>query len=178
MTTNAPKVLIVFYSRTGTTRLLAEAIARATQGDVEELRERHSRRGLIGWLRSGYDGTYKRSAATLPLRHRPQDYDLVFVGSPTWNQALCSPVRGFLRAHARELPAVALFATCAGRGAELVTDEMAELLAHPPLARLALLETVVRHSPSERVGDFTEHALTAWERGAVPHGPPAVSVPA
>jgi len=52
-----PKVLIVFFSRMGTTRLLAEAIARATHGDLEELKELRSRRGVFGWLRSGYEGT-------------------------------------------------------------------------------------------------------------------------
>lgn len=66
----APKVLVVYFSRTGTTRHLAESIARATHGEVEELRERRSRRGPLGWLRSGYEGTYRRSAETL-LREPP-----------------------------------------------------------------------------------------------------------
>src|ERR1041384_1336055 len=99
---NAPKrphALVVFFSRTGTTRALAEAIARATGGDLEELRESRSRQGIWGWLRSGYEGTYRRSTEPLPLAQNPQDYDLVFVGSPTWNKSLASPVRGFLEAH-------------------------------------------------------------------------------
>jgi hypothetical protein len=65
----------VFFSRTGTTRLLAEAIARATHRDLEELRERRSRRGVIGWLRSGYEGTYHKAAEPLPLRHDLSAYD-------------------------------------------------------------------------------------------------------
>lgn len=168
MTSKSPKVLVVFYSRSGTTRLLADAIARATQGDLEELRERHSRRGLIGWLRSGYDGTYRRSTTTLPLRHHPRDYDLVFIGSPTWNQSLSSPVRGFLSTYHTQLPEVALFATCRGRGAEAVIEQMAALLPKPPLARLSLLEGTVRNSPSSSIGDFTERALSALEQRAAP----------
>lgn len=160
----APKVLVVFFSRTGTTRLLAEAIARATRADLEELREHRSRRGIVGWLRSGYEGTYQRSAETLPLRHDLSAYDLVFVGSPTWSRSLSSPVRGFLRQNAARLSSVALFATCAGQGAEAVLEQMAALLKQPPLATLALLQSEVERGAAVRVGELTEAALSAWER--------------
>jgi flavodoxin len=159
-----PKVLVVFFSRTGTTRLLAEAIARATQGDLEELRERRSRRGIVGWLRSGYEGTYQRSAETLPLDHDVSAYDLVFVGSPTWSRSLCSPTRGFLLQNAARLRDVALFATSAGQGAERVLEQMAALLKQPPLATLALLQREVERGAAVRVGELSEAALTAWER--------------
>ena len=62
-----PKALVVYFSRSGTTRLLAEGIARAMHADVEELKEQRSRRGLLGWLRSGYEGTYALSSETLPI---------------------------------------------------------------------------------------------------------------
>jgi len=58
-----PKILVVFFSRTGTTRGVAEGIARATGADLEELREARSRLGILGWLRSGYEGTYRRPAS-------------------------------------------------------------------------------------------------------------------
>ena len=130
-----PRSLVVFFSRSGTTRCLAEHIARATGADLEELRESRSSSGLGGWLRSGYEGTYRRSAETLPLQRYLRDYDLVFVGSPTWNRALASPVRGFLERHASELANVALFATCQGEGATEVNAQMATVLARPPPAR-------------------------------------------
>jgi len=161
-----PKVLVVFFSRSGTTRRLAEHIARATHADVEEIREPRSRRGILGWLRSGYEGTYRRSAKILPLRRNPQDYDLVYVGSPTWNGSLASPVRGFLEHHADVLGSVALFATCAGRGATDVIAQMTEVLKHAPLATLAMLERDVSHSPSVQVGELVEATLEAWEGAA------------
>lgn len=175
-TPGLPKVLVVFFSRTGTTRCVAENIARATHADIEELREPRTRRGIFGWLRSGYDGTYRRSATILPLQRNPQDYDLVYVGSPTWNQALASPVRRFLTDYARALPKAALFATCAGQGATAVIAQMTEILAHPPLATLPMLERDVKYGPAPQVGEFVEATLTAWERerGAVHPLPAAV----
>lgn len=163
-----PKALIVFFSRTGTTRLLAEAMARATHGDLEELRERRSRRGMIGWLRSGYEGTYRKSAHVLPLRHDVGAYDLVFIGSPTWNRALSSPVRGFLEQNRAQLANVALFATCAERGSDQVLAQMTALLPEPPLATLGMLENDVRHGPAVWVGELVEAALEAWSRKQAP----------
>jgi flavodoxin len=154
--------LVVFFSRTGSTRLVAEAIARATGAELEELREERSRRGILGWLRSGYEGTYRRSSETLPLRHELASFDLVFIGSPTWNRALSSPVRGFLEKYRSALPRVALFATCAGGGAEDVLAQMTVLLVQPPLAKLALLELDVKSGPAVQVGELVESALCAW----------------
>jgi hypothetical protein len=159
------KVLVVFFSRTGTTRCLAEHIARATHGELEELREHRSRRGIMGWLRSGYEGTYRLSAEILPLRRSLRNYDLVYVGSPTWNQALASPVRRFLADNAGVLPNVALFATCAGKGASAVIAQMSEMLTRPPLATLAMLQNDVKHGAAVQVGELVETALKAWEGG-------------
>jgi flavodoxin len=156
-------MLVVFFSRTGTTRRLAEHIARATGAELEELKESRSRSGVWGWIRSGYEGTYRHSAETLPLQRYLRDYDLVFIGSPTWNGALASPVRGFLERYATELTNVALFATCQGKGASEVVAEMAALLQKRPLATLAMLESDVRHGPAVQVGELSEAALCAWE---------------
>jgi len=158
-----PKVLVVYFSRTGTTRKLAESIAHATGADLEELRESKSRRGIIGWIRSGYEGTYRLASNPLPLTRDPREYDLVFVGSPTWNRALSSPVRGFLQQHGKSLGSIALFATCTEQGAESALDEMAALLPGPPLARLAMREADVKHGPAVQVGELVETALVAWE---------------
>ena len=157
------KVLVVFFSRTGTTREVAQAIARASGADCEELRETRSRRGVLGWLRSGYEGTYRRSCEPLPLEHDVRAYDIVFVGSPTWNRALSSPVRGFLAKHRAALPHVALFATCQAHGAEDVLEQMSSLLDEAPLAKLALRDLEVKRSPAVQVGELVEAALEAWE---------------
>lgn len=158
-----PKVLVIFFSRSGTTRLLAEHIVRAAGADLEELREPRSRRGLLGWLRSAYEGKYRRSTKPLPLTHDPRGYDIVFLGSPTWIGSLASPVRGFLEEYGHSLPSVAPFATCGIGGATDVIAQMTELLKAPPLVALAMAEHDVKRSSSAQVGEFSEAALCAWE---------------
>lgn len=164
------RALVVFFSRTGATRGVAEAIAHAAGADLEELVERRSRRGVLGWLRSGYEATYGLASEPLPLQHDLQSYQLVFVGSPTWNKALASPVRGFLQRHGAQLPRVALFATCASRGASLVVAQMADLVPRPALAALTLSGHELSRAPAIEIGAFVEAALVAWEHGRVDDG--------
>ena len=67
-------VLVVYFSRTGHTRVLAEGIARALGADLEEIRDRTDRTGLLGWLRSGAETVHcaitvqicKRAAVNAP----------------------------------------------------------------------------------------------------------------
>ncbi len=162
----APRVLVVFFSRTGTTRRIAQAIAHATGGDCEELQEERSRKGILGWLRSGYEGTYRRSTEPLPLQHQLAAYDIVYVGSPTWNRSLSSPVRGFLTTNRAALAKVSLFATCAGGGADEVIAQMSSLLAAPPLASMALLDREIGHGAAVEIGELVERTLQAWSGSA------------
>jgi hypothetical protein len=104
------------------------------------------------------------------LRRSLSDYDLVFIGSPTWNRSLASPVRGFLEQYSSALPSVALFATCQGRGASDVIAQMAALLKVPPLATLAMLESDVQRGPAVQVGELSETALIAWEKKSQERG--------
>jgi flavodoxin len=160
----SPKVLVVYFSRTGRTRKVAEAIAQAADADLEELRESRSRRGILGWLRSGYEGSYRLSSHPLPPLREPNNYQVVIIGSPTWHRSLSSPVRGFLEQYGKSLTDVALFATCAQRGADEVLAQMAELLPKAPLATLQLRETEVVHGPAVEVGEFVESSLVSWEK--------------
>jgi menaquinone-dependent protoporphyrinogen IX oxidase len=162
---SAPKILVVFFSRTGTTRKVAQALAHAAGADVEELRESRSRSGVWGYLRSGYEATYGRSSSDLlPTQRDPRDYDIVFIGSPTWSSSLSSPVRAYLERQSHCLPDTGLFVTCGGPRADAALAQMSKLLAKPALATLALPEPDVKRSPAILVGEFLEMTLVAWEK--------------
>jgi flavodoxin len=95
------KTLVIFYSRTGTTRTVAEAIARQLGADIEEIRDTRNRQGLFGYLRSGFDAGLGRCTGLEPMRRDPNDYDVVVVGTPVWNASVSAPVRTFLAAKGR-----------------------------------------------------------------------------
>lgn len=133
------KTLIVYYSRSGYTRTVAEALAKAMHADVEEITESRSRRGILGYLRSAREAI-ARIPATIARTKDPSPYELVIIGTPVWAGALSSPVRAYLVANRASLADVAFFCTMGGRGADQVFEQMRALTRTPPRARLAVTD--------------------------------------
>jgi flavodoxin len=134
------KALVVYYSRTGHTRGLAQRIAAALGADIEEIVDRVDRRGILGYLRSGRDAWLGRRSEIVPPTNDPGKFDLVLIGTPVWNMSLSSPVRSYLQDGAQRLPQVAFFCTLGGSGAARVFRQMQQVCGKPPRATLAITE--------------------------------------
>ncbi|MFW5329611.1 flavodoxin family protein [Hydrogenophaga sp. ZJX-1] len=134
------RILVVHYSRTGHTDVVARRIAARCHADIERIEERGSREGVIGYLRSAAEAILGLHPPIKRGRHRPGDYDLVIVGTPVWFWSVSSPVRTWLHRHHRSLNKVAVFCTCGGSGHAKVLDDLERLCGHPALARLVLTE--------------------------------------
>lgn len=132
------KVLIVYYSRTGTTRKVAAELAAMGGWDLERVIDTRSREGFLGYLRAGFDALFERHTQLAPAREDPATYDLVIVGTPVWNGSVSTPIRTWLAEHAGRLPPLAFFATEGGRGAQRAFDKMASIANVVPLATLEL----------------------------------------
>lgn len=139
------KVLVIYFSRSGHTRKAAEAVAAALDAEIEALLEPRSRRGLLGYLRSGYDSLAGRPAELLPLEHDLSRYELVVIGTPVWNHSVSTPVRSFLIAHRDELQKVAFFITEGSSGAERVFRQLEQLAGRKSVAELTLTAAEVEH---------------------------------
>ncbi|MDB5578219.1 MAG: flavodoxin [Bradyrhizobium sp.] len=132
------KILVVYYSRSGTTRRIAQALAGALGCDTEEIRTTQDRSGTMGYWRSAIEARRWTPAAIAPAHKDPAAYDLVIVGTPVWVWSLSSPVRAYLTANRYRLPAVAYFCTLGGAGSDNAFDQMQQLTGQAPRARLAV----------------------------------------
>lgn len=97
--TGRMKMLIIYYSRSGNTKYIAEKLREKTGGDVFEIE-------TVRTYPPEYSATTeeaKRELQTgdLPaLKKKPPDmssYDLILVGSPVWWYTVSTPVMSFLR---------------------------------------------------------------------------------
>lgn len=151
------RTLVVSYSRSGHTRAVARALARALGADHEELRDHADRAGPLGYLRSAAEALLETSTELRPGRRDVAGYDLVVVGTPVWATSVSSPVRTFLWMARPRLPAVAFFATLGGVGSERAFAQMRALAGKAPAATLALREReLARGVPPERVAEFVK----------------------
>lgn len=160
------RILVIYYSRTGTTKRAATEIANRLGADLEGISEDAQRLGLRGYLRSALEATFQETTEIDRVVRDPSSYDLVVIGSPTWNASLSSPVRSFIRQHRGSLKAVAFFCTCGGRGGERALDQMTLEYGKDPVAFLVLREAdVLRRSAGRAIHDFADRIHLAPSSG-------------
>jgi flavodoxin len=136
------KALVVYYSKSGNTRRVAEEIGKALGGETESLVEVGAKRdGVLGFLFAGRDGMRRRPSKIEPAKKRPADFDLVFVGSPVWGWNLVPAVRSYLTAADLKGKPVAFFCTMGSNGEKKTFESMRELCPNSKaLGELAVLQ--------------------------------------
>ena len=90
----APKILVLYYSQTGTTEKVAQALQTSLGADIEAILPVEP-----------YDGDFQATiarggqelrAGTLPelqpLKHNVADYDIIFLGYPIWFGTYAQPI--------------------------------------------------------------------------------------
>ena len=132
------KILVLYYSRTGTTAKLGQAIAQATGADVEALLDTKDRQGAWGFVRSIIDAGRRSTTTLKPLKVDPAQYELVILGTPDWGRSISSPMRTFLAAYKGKLKQVAFFLTDGTSDHTGIFKEMAELSGREPVATLGV----------------------------------------
>ncbi|MBS1118946.1 MAG: flavodoxin [Deltaproteobacteria bacterium] len=164
------RLLVVYYTRTGATRRLAGSIAAELGADVDEIVDVADRSGVLGYLRSGFQATFRRPAPIGPAVRDPASYDLVIIGTPIWNMSVSSPVRSYLDRHRGRFRKVGFFCTCGGSGADRVFAQMAEVGEAKPVATLVVRDADLESS-APAVERFAAEIVRAL--GATP--PPPIS---
>lgn len=87
------KILIIYYSRTGFTKKVAEELAAEWKCNVEAIEDVKSRGGFMGYMRSVFEALKKKLPDIKPMQTDPSQYKLVVIGSPVWASNIPSPVR-------------------------------------------------------------------------------------
>ncbi|MBN2458233.1 hypothetical protein JXB31_03835 [Candidatus Woesearchaeota archaeon] len=151
--------LVVFYSRTGTTRTVAHEIRKCLGSDICEIKADNYPRGPIGYLMAGWDAMAKK----LPdikyhkgMTGVPSGYDVVLIGTPVWGFTMASPVRSYITQNKGRFRKLAFFCTQGGSGSDQTFSSMEELSGLKASAKLALTKKRVKQgSYLEYVKGFT-----------------------
>jgi len=150
------KSLIVYYSRTGETRTIAEQIQSSLKGDIDEIKDVTSRSGIIGWLKAGRDSITKNLTKIKDIDLNPSDYDLVIIGSPTWNGAASTPIRTYITEYKDTLQQVALFSTGVSDEPKAL-EEMETLIGGKSIAKLHLIKKEIANGAHHsKIEDFIQ----------------------
>jgi len=124
------RTLVVYYSSTGHTRTVAEALAEELGADLAEITcEIYLR--WYGPLAMAWDIFTRRRPRIEVLTPPHAHYDLVVVGGPVWAGRAAPPVLRLLAEHGSEITRAGLFVTCSGASPKYPPE--------PALAEMAAL---------------------------------------
>jgi flavodoxin len=133
-------VLLVYHSRSGHTRRVAQALAGRLDADIEEIRTRRPHAGACGALRCALESALGRTPAIRHTAHDPSRYRLLLIGTPVWAWSLPGPVRAWVQAHPTRNVRQAFFCTLGGSGAHRVFAQLQAATGRAPEATLAVTE--------------------------------------
>lgn len=154
------KPLVVFYSRTGTTKRVGEALAGMLACDSEELVDTQKRSGPLGLMTAGRDARAKKLTTLADIRHDPALYDLVILGTPIWAYTLSSAMRTYITTNKSKFKRVAFFCTQGTQGgaeSQQLFDEMEALCERRPVNTLALNnEEVKKGTYQDKLRQFAD----------------------
>lgn len=150
------KTLILYYSRNGHTKKVAEAISNSFKCDIEEVIDQKNRKGILGWIFAGRDATLSNLTKINDLVHDISSYDLIIIGTPNWAGNMSPAIRTMILQYEEQFKDVAFFCTAGGDG-EKVCKKMEELVEKKAVARLAVSERdIVNGSYSQKEAAFLD----------------------
>ncbi|XES78005.1 MAG: flavodoxin family protein [Candidatus Bathyarchaeia archaeon] len=117
------KSVVVYYSRTGNTKFIAETIAAQLCADLCEVTDKTKRDGKLTYLTGGF-ASLREKPTEIEVSKPVGVYDLVVVGSPVWAGKIAPAIRTFLKTTDLSQKLVALFVTLGGDKPEHALQNM------------------------------------------------------
>jgi len=141
------KVLVAYYSRTGRTRTIAQAIAKQLGADLDDIVDHKKRSGLLGYLRAGRDAGSRR-LTQITAKHNPTGYEMVVLGGPIWFRNMTPAIRTYLTNYKLAGKRAAFFFTSGENKIERAVTEMRDLTKGASV--LAILGLTAKEVQSEQ----------------------------
>ncbi len=149
-----PDKLVVYYSRSGSTRKVAKKLAEYLDCDLAEIISKKSFKGPFGWLAGGRLAMKEEPVDIIEPEEKPEDYNLVIVCGPVWASNITPPIRKYLSTNKEKFRNVSYLLTFSGSGQDKVLEKLTETGGAPV--------KTVQFSDFERKSDVWTEKLTAY----------------
>ena len=88
----AEKALIIYYSRTGKTKLVSEILKKNLDADILAINDPKDRSGAWGYIISSIDAFSHKHTPIEPEQFDISAYSFIIVASPIWSWSLSTPI--------------------------------------------------------------------------------------
>jgi len=120
------KTLVVYYSRTGKTELVAKGIAEILNAELRKVEEQRRRRRLFGTIGGARSALREECSEIKPVDFALGGYNLIFLGTPVWAMKPTPAINAFIQWADFRGKDVILFVTMGGFGGESALQVMAD----------------------------------------------------
>jgi len=144
------KSLVVFYSRTGSARFVAQTIAAEVGSDVQEIIDLKKRSGVLGFLGGGSDARRGKETKIAPTQKSPDNYDLIVVGTPIWAGRPTPAITTFLKRTDLSGKRVAVFFVKSGKNPQGIEQIKALIPNSDYLGELTIIKALENKEQSEK----------------------------
>jgi len=103
------KTLVIYYTRTGNARFMAENIVAELGADIEEVVDLKNRQGVLAFMPAGRDAMRGKETEIAQTKRTPANYDLVVIGQPVWAGSPTPAIRTYVKKNDLSGKKVALF---------------------------------------------------------------------
>lgn len=121
------KTVVIVFSRSGNTHVLANHIASRYNADVKVIAAEDYPLGIPGWIRALYDAR-SHVASITPEQLDIQQYDTVYLGSPIWLYSPAPPIWQFANNNAFTNKHLVLFNTFNSKFEQEFIDDFESLV--------------------------------------------------
>jgi flavodoxin len=92
----AMKTLIVYYSRTGNTKAVCEALQKELRADIIEIHDLKNRAGGWGFFTGAIGSLFSTHTRIEPATPDLTAYSNILIGSPVWSGKMSTAIRTFI----------------------------------------------------------------------------------
>ena len=124
------KTLIVYYSKSGKSEMLAKTLREKTGYDIDKLE--YADKDHISFPAAVIESLRKTTVEIKGYAHNPAEYDRIIFVSPVWGSALSTPIRSYMSVHRKKIKTYSLIAVCGKIGLEGTVKDATTVMEKEP----------------------------------------------
>ena len=105
------KIMILYYSRTGNTKMCCEALQKELRADMIEIKDLTSRAGGWGFFTGALGSMFNVHTTINPLNPNLSSYKNIIIASPIWTGTLSTAIRTLIDKNRFDNKQVVIFTT-------------------------------------------------------------------
>lgn len=152
------KSLVIYYSLEGNTRFVAETIAKEIGGDLLELKPKEDipSKGFMRYLKGGKQVFMKKTPELFPLDKDPEEYDVIYMGSPVWASSFTPSFNTFFSNVKLKNKKIALFCCYKGSKGNTFKNFTKHLQGNEIIGEIECKEPVKTEENKNRIKEWAK----------------------